>query len=341
MRLFPRIRRRSASYTDQIIEALQRRAGGAAQTVEPERLAVVEAAAGLFGRLLSAAAVTPSTTRTAGVTPSFLYDAGFACAMLGEAVFRINLSADLVMSFERATSYNILGADRYELTIPRPNSTLTVTVPAAGVVHLKWRADLAQPWRGRSPVSTTTATLAARLETALSAESDGPVGHLIAVPSVAAAPDLSALKGGTALIEGVAGDWRTGLPQGQRPQRRGDFAAQRFGADPPDALRALRWDASQHVLASFGIAPELLVERSGGADRRAAHSEFVRGPLAALAGSFQAELRAKLDTDLAIDLEGLIPRERRGDARIVKDLVDSGVAVERALVIAGFESPAA
>ena len=87
-----------------------------------------------------------------------------------------------------------MGADRYELTLPRPNSTLTVTVPAAGVVHFRWRADLDQPWRGRSPTATTTAKLAARLEAALSAESDGPVGHLIAVPSVAAAPDLSTLE---------------------------------------------------------------------------------------------------------------------------------------------------
>ena len=84
MRLFPRIRRRAAAYTDAIVEALQQRSTGAAATVEPERLAVVEAAAGLFGRLLSAAAVTPSNGRTAGLTPRFLYDAGFVSAMLGE-----------------------------------------------------------------------------------------------------------------------------------------------------------------------------------------------------------------------------------------------------------------
>ena len=80
-----------------------------------------------------------------------------------------------------------------------PSRTLTIDyVPAASVLHFRYAADAATPWRGNGPVEV--AALAGRLSAetvrALAEESSGPVGRFLGIP----------VDGADATVEGLKAD---------------------------------------------------------------------------------------------------------------------------------------
>ena len=94
-------------------------------------------------------------------------------------------------------------------------------VPAASVLHFRYAADAATPWRGNGPVEV--AALAGRLSAetvrALAEESSGPVGRLLGIPVDGADATVEGLKadiknaaGRVALLE--TGDWGNASGEG-------------------------------------------------------------------------------------------------------------------------------
>jgi hypothetical protein len=323
------------TYTEAVVRQLLAAASGAAGA-DPGGLAVVQAAAALLGRVLGAARVEPANPRTVALTPQWLREAGRQLVLRGEAVHRIRV-AEAGLMLDRAASWTVegRGAWRYRLTLPAPSATVTTgLLPAAAVIHLRYHTSESQPWRGLSPVaaSSTTAPLAARIEAMLSNEAGGPSGYLIPdETSGSAPPDLSALRGGSAMVP--TQQQMRGAPGGA-PRR--DWLAARFGFAPPATVQPLRENLQTSILAAHGIPSALLEKASSGSDRRAAWSEYVSSEGRAVADAVAAELAAKLgEPALRLDLAGLLPREPLAQARMVRQLVDAGMDVAEARELAG------
>ena len=172
----------STGATDAKISELLAQASGKA--VDATTLAVVEACAGLWEWSLAGATVEPLSNRTAGLTPALLALVGRALAVKGNLVCRITVEGAAVRLWP-AADFDIQGETdpatwAYRLNLPGPSATHTVVVPADGVVHFRCGALPSAPWRGVAPLrrATSTATLAAAVESSLSAELKIPPGRV-------------------------------------------------------------------------------------------------------------------------------------------------------------------
>ena len=136
----------------------------------------------------------------------------------------------------------------------------------------------------------------------------------------------------TALVETAAAGWGEG--RGAAPQT--DWKPQRLGANPPDALRALRTDAEGGVLGACGVPVELIMARSDGAAVREAWRRFAFSTLAPLGGIIAAELASKLDQPgLEITFDRLFASDITGRARAFASMVNGGMDIERAAGLSG------
>ena len=114
---------------------------------------------------------------------------------------------------------------------------------------------------------------------------------------------------------------------------------------PDSAEVSLRSDAAQSVLSLYGIPPSLFYQ-SGDSDSRESWRRFVLGTMAPLLRVCEAELRIKLDRpELTLSLEELKAADLQSRARalaarsaVVRNLVTSGVTVDVALELAGFDN---
>ena len=82
------------SATDAITTALVAAASSGSVPPSVEALGAVEAAAGLWSRAFSSAAVEPQTPATRVLTPSVLASIGRGLAVRGEAVFALSVKAN-------------------------------------------------------------------------------------------------------------------------------------------------------------------------------------------------------------------------------------------------------
>ena len=123
----------------------------------------------------------------------------------GEAVFGIDVLAGRLALLPVQT-YTVTGDPdpstwEYELTLAGPSTTVTRTVRADRVLHLRYAESATTPWRGVSPVdaSGTTRKILSNLETRLAQETGGSVGQVLPVPNVSQTgqlqADLRSLKG--------------------------------------------------------------------------------------------------------------------------------------------------
>ena len=180
-------------YTEQRIarsEALAR--GG----VDATDLAVSQSCVSLWERAMAAATVEPASDELLPVRDARLLAlVGRTLATVGNFVGVIRVS-DGAVSLLPASAYDVTGgADPaswiYRTDMAGPSATHTETLPADGIVHVRIGADARTPWRGRSPLQSSPKTtgLAARIESALTAEAALPVGRI--APLDGSAPTAS------------------------------------------------------------------------------------------------------------------------------------------------------
>ena len=249
---------RNDSYSDVLIAALVSRAQGKSSAV-PSATAALEACAGTVGRGFAASEVSGPDSLTRALTPGVLEMIGRALIRTGELVLLIDTQAGR-LRLVPAETHDVEGGPfpeewEYTLTLGGPSKTVTHEfVPAASVLHFRYAADPARPWRGNGPVEV--AALAGRLSAetvrALADESSGPVGRLLGIPVDGADATVEGLKadiknaaGRVALLE--TGDWdNTGGGNV-------DLQAKRFGAEPPASLVELVSVASQEVYSACGL----------------------------------------------------------------------------------------
>ena len=349
--------REHRSYSDTVVSALVAAAAG---TGSAGGLATgaVETCAGQWARALAAARVTPARMATAAVTPALLADVARRLIRTGDSLHVIEVTPAGVRLVP-ASHWDVRGdADPatwlYHATVTGPTTARTRTVPAAGVVHVRWATDPLMPWRGVGPLqwARQTGRLAGELETALADETAGPRGHVLPVPEGQREPDpdndgdgddplaeirgdLDRLKGGLALVESMAGGYgdRAGRPDA-------DWKAKRIGADPPVVLDALRSSAALSIFAAAGVPPSLVTLPADGTGQREAWRRFLHGSVSPVARLVESELREKLEVpDLRLAFDSLYAADVAGRARAWRSLAgkDANVDPAEARRLAGLE----
>lgn len=333
----------AAPYTDAVIAAIQSAAGG--EAARAETVGALETAAGFYARALAAAIVNPAHP---AVTPALLSMCGRELIRRGEFVAAITMQGGRV-DLIPAGAWDVSGGNAnesswvYRLDLFAPSGSVTRTIPAAGVVHIRYAVDPIHTWRGLSPLAVARATgrLSAELERALGDEAAGAVGHLLPVPADGGESalenlraQLRALGGKTALVETTAAGWGDG--RGAAPM--GDWKPQRIGGNPPAAMVELRQAVYISTLSACGIPPALAALPADGSAQREAWRRFLHGGVAPLGRLIEAELSAKLETPIALKHDGLFASDLQGRARAFGSLVKAGMDGERAARLAGLDA---
>ena len=176
--------RAESSYGDAVIAALVGRAEGRTLAV-PSGTGALEACSGLVGRAFAASEVAGADSLTRVLTPGVLEMIGRSLIRQGEIVFYVDSSSGS-LRLVPAETHDVVGGPfpeewEYHLTLGGPSRTVTYDdVPAQSVLHFRYAADPATPWRGNGPIQV--AALAGRLSAetvrALGEEASGPVGRL-------------------------------------------------------------------------------------------------------------------------------------------------------------------
>ena len=346
MRLNPFARRenetRESSLTDAAIAYIQQRASGTTSNVL--ETAALEIAAGLYGRAMAMAAVSPDAAAAAAISAPVLNMVGREMVRKGEVVFEVVVNGRGVVLMPVSTFSISGGPDPdswiYDLTFGGPSETMSKSVPAAGVAHLRYAVDPSTPWAGKGPMQLASATskLTATLETSLANEMSAQVGVLLPVPEestldqrAALSADIASLKGSVGLLPTTSGGWGAG---GQsKPQH--DWLARRIGPNPPEVLDILRSSGARHVLAACGVPIEL-VESGQGTAAREAYRRFLHSSVAPVAELVVAELREKLDIPaLDLNFDALFASDLSGRARAFQSMVGGGMDVAKAAALAG------
>ena len=341
MKLWPfgnKLETRDDSYTDTLIAALVSRAQGKSLAV-PSATAALEACAGTVGRGFAASEVSGPDTLTRALTPGILEMVGRSLIRHGELVLLIDTTVGKLRLIP-AESHDVSGGPfpeewEYTVTLGGPSKTMTHEfVQAASVLHFRYAADPARPWRGNGPVEV--AALAGRLSAetvrALAEESSGPVGRLLGIPVDGADATVAALKldiknaaGRTALLE--TGDW--GNAGGDTKV---DLDTKRFGAEPPASLVELLDASTREIYAACGFNAALW----GGAQAASVREAWrlaLFGVLSPLGRLVEAELQDKLED--SVTWQELRASDLSGRARAFQSMVGGGMEVERAAGLAG------
>ena len=333
-------------FSDAVVQAIVNAAGGTSPA-DPNAIAALEAATGLYAAAFAGAAVTPANALTAAVSPPVRALIARDLIRRGESLHLIRVRAGRAELLP-AGSWDVRGPWReedwfYRLDLFGPSGNITRFVPSRTVVHARYAVDPSRPWLGLSPLTwaRATGTLAANLEARLGEETGGTVAHILPVPQdggdgteddplAGLKADIKAAKGGTVLTETTAAGWREGKMSA--PQR--DWQPSRIGANPPAVLPALRTHVFEAVLAACGV-PVSLVTPADGTSQREAYRRWYATSVKALGDLVAAELSAKLETPISLDFSHLYASDLAGRSGSVAKLVAAGVEVERALQIAG------
>ena len=79
------------------------------------------------------------------------------------------------------------------------------------MLHPRIGSSAKRPWEGESPIPSSTAKLAALIETKLAQEVSGPVGNVLPLPhkgsAAALQADIDKLSGKTVLVESTTGGY--------------------------------------------------------------------------------------------------------------------------------------
>ncbi len=333
-----------ASYTDSLVSLLVRQASGGALGQASET-AACEAAVSLWSAALASARLEPEVP---ALDPFTLSRIARDLVVSGESLHVIDVEGG-GLKLLPVGDHDVQGRSPdpatwlYRCSLYGPDGGTTRTVPSAGIVHIRYSVDPARPWKGVGPLarSNLDASLLSALITRLGEEAGASVAYVVPSPVDGQADstetlraDMKAARGGVVLAETQMGGYgdRAGAPMS-------DFAVRRIGANPPDVLRALASETGERLMEALGVPSALLVANSAGIARREALRFWVHTHVAPLGRIIAAELADKLDRPgLTFDHTALYGSDIWGRASTFKRMVEGGMAVEKAVAVAGLVS---
>ena len=346
MRIWPfgsKLETRQDGYSDTLIAALVARAQGKALAV-PSATGALEACAGVVGRGFMACEISGRPVLVDALKPDVMEMIGRSLIRTGESVFLIDTTAGRMMLLP-AETWDVTGGPKpasweYRLTLGGPSRTHTYDyVPAMSVLHFRYASDPSRPWRGNGPlqVAALAGRLSAETINALGDESSGPVGSLLGIPKDgddgtvnSLKSDITNARGRVALIE--SGDW------GESGNTSVNLLAQRFGADPPQALVNLQELASREIMNACGLNIALFGGGNAAAVREAWRLALF-GVLSPLGKLVESELKDKMEDSVTLSWQELRASDLSGRARAFQSMVGGGMDVAQAVTIAGLMTP--
>ena len=315
-------------------------------------IAALETAVSLYASAFAVSTVICENARiTAALTPSFLSMVARALIRRGEFCGVLDATPGRGLAILPAASWDVRGGPSesdwwYQAALSGPSGSTSRTVPSAGCVHVRYAVDPARAWRGLSPLewASSTGALAGNLETRLGEEAGAPVGAYLPFPRADGddpddesdplsdiRADIRKAGGSQVLVETMAaafGEGRGGAPMT-------DWKPNRFGANPPATLEALRSNVGMAVIAACGV-PLALATDADGTSQRESWRRFVHGPVAGLAAIVGAELGRKLDTPVSFTFAGLYASDLTGRAAALGRLVkQANMPLDQARAVAG------
>lgn len=348
MKWWPFSKRAAQPYTDQLVNALLARASADTGTVL--QTAALEACSILYAAGFIAARVDAAENIKRLLKPELLALIARDMIRKGENLHLIEV-AEGALRLLPAGTWDIRGGHdpatwSVRLDLFGPAGSVSRFVSHEATLHCRYSINPARPWRGVGPLgwADSTGTLAGRLEAMLANEAGAPSAQLVPVPAdggdgsredplAQLKYDLAEAKGKALLIETTAAGWGQGM--GQAPRK--DWVQSRIGADWPDVLRSTREDIQDAVYSACNVPAVLLSKRAEGTSQREAYRRFTLLGLKPLAVLIEAELEAKLNAPVRISFDPLMSSDLAGKARAIKGMVDAGIALEKALEIAGIE----
>ena len=327
------------SYTDLAVSRLVAAAAGVG---DGSALAAIETAARWWGFGLASATVKPSNIALAAITPSVLDLIGRALCRSGESLHMIDVRGGR-LTLTPTASWTVSGTDdpaswRYRVTLSGPDTSRTITLPAASVLHIRYAPHPSRPWAGRSPVrlAIDTARVAGLLENATAGELSFSQKQVLTprrnqgdyAPVDSLAPD-TIQKIVSAFAEHVSSDAFV-IPA--------DVTAQRLGPEPPDSFALLRDRFENSILAMCGLPPALVAARGTGTAMREAFRQVLHSLLKPLGAILGEELREKLHPEAALSFDALRAGDITGTSRAFGSLVTAGLTPQSAAEVVGLDN---
>ena len=332
-----------ASYTDSLVSLLVREASGSgAPTGQAHATAAVEACAALWSHAFAAARLEPAPS---ALDPFTLSRIARDLILSGESLHVIDVGTD-GLKLLPVGDHDVSGPTPdpstwlYRVSLFGPDGSVSRSIPSAGIVHIRYSVDPSRPHRGVGPLrrAALDADLLSAIVTRLGEESGAPVAHVIPSPVDGAADstatlrsDLKAARGGVVLAETQMGGYgdKAGAPLQ-------DWAVKRIGADPPEVLPALASETGQRIMEALGVPSALLVASADGTSQREALRRWVHCHVAPMGRIVAAELSDKLAVPgLSMGFEALYGSDIVGRASAFKRLVEGGMAIDKAVALAG------
>ena len=340
--------RQAGAFTDTLLNGLIAAANGTNAT--PEAVSATEMAAGTWARAFMAARVLPPGRAAEACTPELLGQIGRALVRRGEWLAVIAVDDSGAIRLIPSSSWTVRGEPEpeswtYRVNLAGPTGIRTRTLPAEGVVHIRYGAEPLRPWIGLSPLqfAIVTGKLSGGLESNLANEASGLTGYVIPMPQDGGAANLDKLradirdaKGGTTLAETTS----AGYGEGRAAAPAADWQPRRIGMNVPAANVQLRSDVEACILAIHGVSPSLVQTNSDGTAQREAWRRFVFGTIEPMSRVVASELAAKLESPgVRLDFTDLRAEDIAGRSRSYLALTsgDNGMSPEDARRLVGFD----
>ena len=326
------------SFTDTVIARLVAASAGVG---DGGALAAIETAARWWGFGLASATVKPSNIALRAVTPAILDTIGRALCRSGESLHVIDVRGGRVRLIS-CGSWTVHGSDdpaswRYRVTLSGPDTSRTITLPAASVLHIRYAAHPSRPWAGRSPVmlAMDTARAAGLLETATAGELNFSQKQVLSPrrnPGDYAPVDTLGPETIQKIVDAFSAHVSSDafvIPA--------DVTATRLGPEPPDSFPLLRDRLENSLLALHGLPPALLASRGTGTAMREAFRQVLHSLLKPLGRILAEELREKLHPEAALSFDDLRAGDITGTSRAFGSLVTAGLTPQSAAQIVGLD----
>ena len=339
---------RSSSYTDSVLLAAVTASEGASYAGDSKATAALESCCRLYQSVFMVAKITGSNPSvTQAMTSTWLSSVIRSMVRTGEYVCEVVEDGGRLV-FLPSAQVDVQGGPRpsswmYDLTQDGPSGSLTRTIPASEVLHLKWSVDPSRPWCGVSPMmaSALTNRLCGSLEARQGEESAAPVGAILPMSRGPQDPDddedpLTQLRADLRQIGGRTILTETQMATGDRATSpMSDYGMKRLGGSIPASMTALRSDVGMDVARACGVPLSLVEKLATGTGAREGYRRFCNSAASAAANLIVDEIEAKLGVTVAFDLSAAYGSDLVGRSSAVQKLVAAGVDVQQAREIAG------
>ena len=338
------------AYTDTIVEALVNRAAGSSGVLAPSVAAgvgAVQGGASLYSLAFAGSEIDPQDAVTESLTAAVLANMVREVVTLGESFYLLEVRRGRAFLLPMSgVTVNGASPDRetwtYEGQVNGPDHSVVGRYSARRVIHVQWSYDATRPWIGISPLQrcSLSAELLAAIERGLRSELSRESRYILPIPADPArsdydqwVKDLTGSRGGGLIVgRTMMGSAVAGI--GSTPK--GDFEQSRLGPEPNRESVELRAQVQAAVLMAMGVDPALANADPKTGALQAAYRSFLTGSAASLARIMTSELCTKLERCVRVRFAADVDNRRLRSAAL-KNLIEAGVPLERALTLAGFD----